>query len=559
MAVADPTTIDGLVGDPAAASAATGWSGFSGDTLNGISSLQAAQLSGAGDYVGGTNVAQTSANIVADPTSYLQNNGMNLSDQVQLIDANTAGTSIDPTIASMDVDALNINAAQSGVAQAAGATQPTSAQTGTAVSTYGQVSNAANTMNAATTATNQQAIIDAATVDMQGLATGTNKDGSTNETGKALNTFASQDISNVIDTSTVSGKLLAQSLGEGNYIDAKATVMGQLEKISADFVDPVTGQTKIPTWAAGQARAVSRIISFKGVSGTAAIAATAQAMMEATLPIAQQEAEFYQSITIKNLDNKQQKIINTANILSKMEQVNLDNRMTAAVNNSKTFMAYDLANLENEQQANLINTQARVQSILEDAKQENVMRQFNSSEQNTMDKFYANLDNQISMFNAEQKNVMEKFNTGELNDTYQFNATLQNNREQWYKEMSYDIEQFNAQWRQDVTLQNNENAFNAAATDVKNAVDLTSEQLSQMWDRADAALDYAWKEGENAKDRENKIALAKIELEKAQIAANANKGGGIWGAVGQIGGAMLGAYTGNLTGTGGKLASWAME
>jgi len=551
MAVVDPTTVDGLVGDPAAA-AATGYTGVSGNTLVGISGVQNAQMQA--DYVGGTNIAQTATDIVNDPSSYLQKNDMNLSDKVVEIDANTAGTTIDNNKYSMDTDALQTASAQAGVATAAGVTAPTSAQNYQAETTYDLISDQANQMNAATMAANSAATINAEQIDIKGTATGRNADGSINYTGEALSAFANQDISNVIDTSTVSGKLLAQSLGEGNYVDAKATVIGQLESLQDSFTDPVTGQPKIPTWAAGVARNVSRIMALKGVTGTAAMATMSQAIMEATLPIAQSEAAFFQNVTFKNLDNKQQQTINTANVLSKMDVTNLDSRMTAAVETAKNLMSYDMKNLDNQQQTNVINTQARIQSILEDAKQVNASRQFNASEQNTLDRFYDQLGAQIEMFNADQRNTLEKFNTGEMNDTLQFNATLENNREQFYQEMQYQIDQANAKWRQDVTLQNNENLFNAAAMDVKNALNISTEMLNQMWDRSDSLLDYAWKEGENAKDREVKIEIAKMELEAAQAAANAKKSSGFAGAMGSVLGAVAGQAAGSAFGAGGVLA-----
>ena len=210
------------------------------------------------------------------------------------------------------------------------------------------------------------------------------------------------------------------------------------------------------------------------------MSAMSTAMIEATLPIAQADSQFYQTLTIKNLDNKQQMIINKANVLSKMELANLDVRTSVAVNNAKTFMQYDMANLANEQQANIVNTQAKVQSILEDAKQVNVARRFNAESQNDMDMFYDNLSATIDMYNTGQKNQMAQFNAGELNDTFQFNASLENSREQFYANMQYQVDAANAKWRQTVTLQNNENAFNAAAIDVKNIAGLILRHLTSF-------------------------------------------------------------------------------
>jgi hypothetical protein len=500
------------------------------------------------DYVGSTNVTDMTTEIVDNAQGFINDAGGNLSDQVVDIDPNATGTNLDGSDYGMDVDGLNQSVATGAVDTASGITKPNQASTYDAATTYDQVN--ANQATAATMDANGNAIVDAEglVIDQQGVATGINEDGSINETGLALNSFAHQNISNVIDTSTVSGKLLAQSLGEGNYLDSKSTVKGQLEILTGEFVDPVTGEPKIPTWAAGIARNVSRSIAFKGITGTAATGALAQAMIEATLPIAQADSQFYQTLTVKNLDNKQQMIINKANVLSKMELANLDVRTSLAVNNAKTFMAYDMANLANEQQTNIINTQNKVQSILEDANQTNVARRFGAEANNDMDMFYENLGASIDMFNSGQRNQMTQFNTGEVNDMSQFNATLENGREQFYTSMQYAVDAANAKWRQNVTLTNSEMQFQAAATDVKNILGLTTESLNQLWDRTDSLLDFAWKEGENEKDRELKLEIAKMELQAAREAAKAKKKSGLFSAIGSIAGAVLGGPVGSAIG-----------
>ena len=492
------------------------------------------------DYVGGTNVTDMTTDIANNPDGFIDDMGANLSDRVPDIDANAEGTNLDGSDYNMDADGLNQAVATGAVDTAAGVTQPNSASGYDAATTADQVAN--NLADAATMETNENAIVDpeGIVLDQQGLATGINEDGSVNETGLALNSFAHQNISNVIDTSTVAGKLLAQSLGEGNYLDSKATVKGQLEILTGEFVDPVTGEPKIPTWAAGIARNVSRSIAFKGMTGTAATGALAQAMIEATLPIAQADSQFYQTLTVKNLDNKQQMIINKANVLSKMELANLDVRTSLAVNNAKTFMQYDMANLANEQQTAIINSQSMVQSILEDANQTNVARRFNSEQQNDMDKFYDNLGAQIDMYNTGQRNQMSMFNAGEQNNMSQFNAQLENGREQFYLDMQYQVDAANAQWRQTVTLTETEMEFNAAATDVKNILNLSSEVMNQLWDRTDSLLDYAWREGENALDREVNLELAKMQLEAARLQAKATKKSGMFGALGSAIGVAAG-------------------
>ncbi|QBQ72573.1 hypothetical protein CRP3_gp24 [Roseobacter phage CRP-3] len=526
--MADVLSTQGLIGDPSA-------------------------LPNSVNIVGNTDVTNVSEDIIGDPGAFLERKDMKLSDEVPTIDADTSGTNVDgkdPRF-STDTNALSKDADTVGYTNTAVDQVKKDAETFQAETTFDRVTRDENDVDAATGEVRDAAIIDAEdmTVDMTGAGTGRNEDGTVNQLGVAVNDFASQDISNVIDTSTVAGKILAQTLGEGNYTDSKQTVMGQLELISEQFTGP-DGQPKIPTWAAGIARNVNRTFAFTN-AGTAGQAAVAQAMIEATLPIAQQDAQIFNGIAMKNLDNKQQATINKAMVLSKLELANLDARMNAALNNSKNFMQMDLANMSNIQQARVINSQARVQSLLEDAKMTNAARMFSAEQSNDMNKFYDQLDTNIQIFNSEQLNGMKRFNTGEVNDRSEFNSSLENAREQFYQNMQYNIDLSNAKWRQSVTLQNNQNQFDAAATDVKNMVGLTSEQLNQMWDRSDAQLDWTWKSSENQADRDLKMFQMKMEMQMAAMKAKADKKKGLFGAVGSV----LGSVAGNMFGAGGVMAS----
>lgn len=364
-------------------------------------------------------------------------------------------------------------------------------------------------------------IKDVPQADTTGIATGVNKDGSVNELGQSLKEYAKQDMSTIIDTSTSAGKLLAQQLGDGNYVDSKATLEGQLAILQNQFVDQATGEPKIPSWAAATARNVGKIAAFSGMTGTAATAAMSQALLEASLPIAQQDAQFFQTLTVKNLDNKQQSTINAANVLAKFEQTNLDNRMTAAVQNAQSFLAMDMKNLDNEQQAAVINNQSRIQSILSDANAENVKNQFMAESQNDVDKFYASMNTQIAQFNSSQTLDADKFN-----------STMEDSRQKFYSDQQYNISVANANWRQQVQLQDDQQKYEAATTDVKNMLDISVNQLNQLWDRSDALLDYAWKSSESAKDRAATLAIEKLKGKGANSAA-----------LGSLAGAFVGSKT----------------
>jgi len=95
-----------------------------------------------------------------------------------------------------------------------------------------------------------------------------------------------------------------------------------------------------------------------------------------------------------------------------------------------------------------------------------------------------------------------------------------------------------------VTLTNAQMEFEAAALDVKNIVGLTTEGLNQLWDRADAQLDYIWKSSESELDREASIELAKLQIEAAKYAAGKKAQSDQTNAFFNAVGLGLGAYFG---------------
>jgi hypothetical protein len=426
--------------------------------------------------------------VTANPSSYFSDTYM--SDRVPDIDPDAAGTSIDKAnyqmseqapvpietvgstatvdnIVAQSADGYNVQTVDNTLT---GEAYKANAQTGE-ITSNSTVDAAANTINIEETATGLNAV------------------------GKALDNFASVDTSRIIDTSTVQGKLLADSLGKNGYVDSNATIKGQLKIISAEFTDS-EGNPRIPAWAQSTARNVSRTISFKGMTGTAAVATLSNALMESTLGIAEKEAQFFQTLSLENLSNEQEAVIQKASVLSNMELSNLDARMTAAVQNAKSFLQMDLSNLDNRQQAEILNTQTRVDGIFEDAKAINAERFFSADAANDFKKFYDELNYQVDKHRADSVNEMKRFNTGETNTGRQLQADRDLNREKFYTDLQYNIDLSNADWRQRVELAEYETEFQAARMDAEQMFSLTSEGLNKTWDREDSYFDNIWKSSE---------------------------------------------------------------
>ena len=476
--------------------------------------------------------------IVADPNKFLVDRGLTLADITPTIDPNASGTALDPTNTGYG---LGVNEGYNPAGTGAASTVADIVQPGT--ETYNaQMTNLTNTemVDAATGTVGKDAVVNAEdyTVDMQGAATGVNADGTRSVLGEALNDFASQDISKVIDTSTVAGKLLAQKLGTGNYTDSKATVLGQMKIISDEFKDS-NDQPVIPKWAQAMHRDASKSIAFNGISGTAATAAFSNAIMEATLGVAEKDATFFQTLTTKNLDNRQQSVINKANVLSNLEMANLDARSQAAVTNAKSFMQMDMANLTNEQQAEVVNKQALVQAMFDNSSAINAERLFTATNENDMNKFFSELQNSVARHNSSEQNALAKFNAGESNDAAQFNSDMRNERQQFLANMQYNIDISNAKWRQTVEVSNNQNMVDAHTFDVKAGLDLTQEAQNAMWDSADNLLDYIWKTSDNDQERELRLLTAQMTAQSDQTS-----GGGFMDGLLGLGGAFLGTTTG---------------
>tara|TARA_R110002153_G_scaffold188319_1_gene341289 strand:+ start:2663 stop:4876 length:2214 start_codon:yes stop_codon:yes gene_type:complete len=484
--------------------------------------------------------------ILADPEKYLTDRGLTLEDisrteVAQLkADSEADGLMIDGTAAKFAMDKNGVDAQLSQIAEAdmstVDAVAASTADTYTAETNSEKMADGSFDMTAATGTIDDDNLVDASTIetDLAATATGVNADGTVNDVGVAINDFATQKFSSIIDTSTVSGKNLAKALGEGNYVDEKATIAGQMKIISEQFVN-AQGQSVIPKWAQKMARSVSATMAFDGITGSAQTSAMATAIMEATLGIAEKEATFFQTLTTKNLDNKQQAIINKANILSNFEVANLGARQAAAVQNAQSFMQMDLKNLTNEQQSALINKQERTQALFEDSKILNAQRLFTADQNNDFKKFYDELTVSIQKHNTAEMNALRRFNTGEANDMSSANAELQSSREKFYQEMQYNIDTSNAKWRQEITTKGFDTTWDAISTDVKNKLDITTEVQNQIWDSTELLLDWIGKSTTSEMNAEVALLTAQMTSQSQQ-----SSGGGFLGGIMKIAGTVAG-------------------
>ena len=251
------------------------------------------------------------------------------------------------------------------------------------------------------------------------------------------------------------------------------------------------------------------------VQNASRIADIANQNFTADQQIALENSKFANSINMTNLSNEQALILAEASALSGLDLSNLDKRQQAAVQNAQAFLQRDAQNLTNQQQTELFKGEKRTQSIFSDQSATNMERQINAQSQNQMDTLFANLFSQTSQFNASQANAVAQYNAGQINATERYNSELLNQREQFDAQNYLEIAQRAAQWRREIaTLEtaalNRANELNANAI-----LDISKQAYDNLWNYYADTMEFAWTAADNAADRQNKLAAAKISADSS--------------------------------------------
>lgn len=287
-------------------------------------------------------------------------------------------------------------------------------------------------------------------------------------------------------------------------VDPRSLVQYQYAKILEN-----TGPDGIPLFARDAVRKAQATMAARGL-GNSSIAGEAitAAVLQAAMPVAQQDAKVFETMTLANLDKKAQATMLKAGYLAQMDMKNLDNRQQAAVFNAQGFLNLDMKNLDNSQQATLLSTQNRQQAMLSDQAAANAAKQFNAASQTDVDKFFASLTSDIDKFNASQINAMKQFEADKDLAADQFNATMANQREQFNVNNKTLIDQSNTQWRRNI---NTANTTTANATNQINAANILSQSefaMQALWQETRDNASWAFQSSENQKTREQQVALA---------------------------------------------------
>jgi hypothetical protein len=246
------------------------------------------------------------------------------------------------------------------------------------------------------------------------------------------------------------------------------------------------------------------------VQNAARIADVAKINFTAEQQVALENARMAQTVDIANLDARNAKVMADAAAMSQLDMANLNNRQQVNVQRAQAFLDFDMTSMSNQQQVAMFKAQSLASVYTSDTAAVNAAKQFNAASSDQVDMFFSNLQNNINQFNNEQYNAMERFNSGEANALSQFNAVQQNTRDTFNAQNQLVVAQANAQWSQAITTMDNA-ALNQANRDAAAAANnFTMTGYNNAIQRERDTLAWAWQSAENDKDRDAKIAVAKI-------------------------------------------------
>lgn len=242
----------------------------------------------------------------------------------------------------------------------------------------------------------------------------------------------------------------------------QALVQGQLANLMTQFQG-----ANPPAWAAGAMRTANAQMAARGL-GASSLAGQAivQAAMEASLPIAQADANIIAQFERDNLSNRQQSAMLAAEQRAKFLGQEFDQTFQMKVQNAakisdianQNFTAEQQVALENSRAANtmnlqnLSNTQALIMSEaaalaqLDTANLNNRQQSAVQNAQNFLQVDMANLSNtqQTELFKGQQRVQALFTDQAAENAARQFNATSQTQADQFFANMANQVAQFNA-------------------------------------------------------------------------------------------------------------------
>ena len=304
-----------------------------------------------------------------------------------------------------------------------------------------------------------------------------------------------------IDDEATAFTAAKQELAE---VDPLATVTGQLAILQEQFADG-----NVPVWAQGAFRQVNALIAQRGIGGsTMAAEAITNALMQSAIPIAQQDASFYQNVTLQNLSNEQA-----------AEMAKFNARTAAIFNDQAAVNAARNLNTQSENELTQFFAQLATNVSVTNAEMSNAMEQFNATAENQMTQFFEELELTAETFNADAVNELAQFDAEQANIIAQFNASMKDQREQFNVQNQLLVDASNVNWRRDVNTANTSATNAALQFDAQNLLGIQQTALNNIWQHYDTLLNFAFQAEESDKDRAQNLLLTTMSSDlQRQIA-----------------------------------------
>jgi len=300
-----------------------------------------------------------------------------------------------------------------------------------------------------------------------------------------------------------------QATAAQGTVDPNSLIQKQFNDINQNSTLDANG---VPTWATTAVTAAKQQMAALGLgSSTTAANATAGAILNTEMPMAQFNATLFANMNTQNLQNLQQTLLSNQ----------------AAINAAAQF------NSQNQTQNNQF-FQGLASNIAEfNTSQKNAMTQLNVQQANNVSEFNAGQTNSMTQFNAQQANAMAQFDTNTQNQVDEFNAQNQ-----------LLVDQSNVQWQRAVNTANTAgiNAMNQANT--QNLFNLTTSSLNNEWQQLQDQASWSLSAAENSQNRGLTLASSAMNQQTALSILNSQLKAQTFSQLGNLAGSILGGSNG---------------
>lgn len=218
------------------------------------------------------------------------------------------------------------------------------------------------------------------------------------------------------------------------------------------------------------------------------------------------------------------------------------NATAGAVLNTELPMAEQ--NAQTVANVNLQNIQNRQAALTSTAAAQNAAAQFNASSQNQVSEFMTNLDANIAMANTATVNAVNEFNAGQENTVNQFNAQLQNQYNEFNAQNQLLVNQSNVQWQRAVNTANTaeQNATNNA--NAQNTFNMSQTALQNEWQMIADQASWNVSIGQNQANRNMTLAVSAMNQQTAISLLNSQLQAQMFSQLGSFATSLLGGASG---------------